>query len=770
MDYTSAETRLKTLLATCAIVMLAGAAAAAYFFVVRTREDQLLLLFTPLLLACFSVLAKVAAGGIRKNESYAGLLLLGLFGIGVYSAIRFVMELSRHTPARTFGIYAVCALLLYVVIWLAWRAAVNSRFKLRSLSPVQALAYHAVAEAVIGNYRTEGYSFDTTVTDFDDYLTRFQSPGKFQVKMVYTAMQYLPLLYLRLPLSWMGVEDRQAFIKRKFYGAAGILLTIIRSAKQLVYFIYYGSKPNFTSVGYTMFEDRERFRIMPKEPEPEKLTVTRGGAARELETDICVIGSGAAGAVVAYNLAKLTGKRVMILEKGEYRVPQEEFTNIEPQMIGMLYKDGGLEMTQDADLAVLQGICLGGSTTINNGICFRTPAEVLTEWERLGARINRDRLEQHFTTVEEIIKARMIDSATPPIANMGAQRFFDGATKLHSQGGMPMMEPRWFKTNFGECGGSGYCNLGCKYNRKLSMLLNYLPMAQRLGASIVVDAGVEKVETAGGKATRVHCKTAAGNRFTVKADRVVLAAGAIASSGLLLKSGIRKNVGTRLAFNITTPMMAEFPDTVNSFDGVQMCCYVKGDGYLAETTFNPPGASALSMQGWFETLNERMRKYHRYATAAPVVGSESNGRVKLDLFGNTAIDYDMTDRDFATLKEGMKTVCRIFLAAGADMVLPSSYSDMVIRSEADFGMIDALTTPHEISLSSAHPQGGNPMSDNPEFGAVDTGFRVHGFSNLYVCDASIFPTGVAVNPQLSIMGLATYAAESIAADIQKEAR
>lgn len=758
MEYTASERRLSIVLSICALLLLAGAIITGWLFICRAREDRLLLVLAPVLLLVLGLLAKIAAGGLRRNVIAMDLLLCGLFGVGAFTAVRFIVTWWHHEPDCVFGAYAAGALFLYLVLLLLWRRAVTSRFDLRTLSPTQALSYHALAQTVIGEYRAEGYSFDTTVHDFDDYLTRFQSPVKFSVRLVYTVMQYLPLLYLRLPLTWMGVEDRRRFIKRKFYGATGFLLTIIRSAKQLVYFIYYGTRPSFKSTGYVMFEDRERFRIMPTEPVPPPLDVTYVREPREITADICVIGSGAAGAVVAYNLAKSTGKRVVILEKGRYFNPHEDFTNIEPEMIGSIYRDGGLEMTQDADLAVLQGVCVGGSTAINNGICFRTPPEVLAAWEKLGVRIDRKRLEDHFTEVERIIEAKALSTYTPPITNEGANRFFKGAQREN-------LNPEWFTTNFRECGGSGYCNIGCKYNRKLSMMLNYLPMARKLGVEIFADAGVETIETSNGRAGRVLCRTANGTRFTVKADRVVVAAGAIASSGLLLKSGVRRNVGTRLSFNITTPMMAEFADRINSFDGVQMCCFVKGDGFLLETTFNPPGAAALTMQGWFETLNERMRRYGHFATAAPVVGSEPNGRVKLDLFGNTALDYTMTPGDFLKLKEGMKMACRVFLAAGADLVLPTSYDDMVIRSAADFAKIDAIDRPQVISLSTAHPQGGNPMSDDAAIGVVDSGFRVHGYSNLYVCDASVFPTGVMVNPQLSIMGMATYAAEAIAADI-----
>ena len=66
-----------------------------------------------------------------------------------------------------------------------------------------------------------------------------------------------------------------------------------------------------------------------------------------------------------------------------------------------------------------------------------------------------------------------------------------------------------------------------------------------------------------------------------------------------------------------------------------------------------------------------------------------------------------------------------------------------------------------LTMGTGHPQGGNPMSRSPDRGVVDADFRVHGMENLYVCDASVFPTSLGVNPQMTIFGLAHYAARRI---------
>ena len=110
----------------------------------------------------------------------------------------------------------------------------------------------------------------------------------------------------------------------------------------------------------------------------------------------------------------------------------------------------------------------------------------------------------------------------------------------------------------------------------------------------------------------------------------------------------------------------------------------------------------------------------------------------------------------------------IYFAAGADEALPATFADRPLP-RTDFlrngrvsleaierHMDTIIRAPGDLTLNSSHPQGGNPMSDNRSVGVVDAGCRVHGFRNLFVCDASVFPTSVRINPQLTIMALADY--------------
>ena len=117
----------------------------------------------------------------------------------------------------------------------------------------------------------------------------------------------------------------------------------------------------------------------------------------------------------------------------------------------------------------------------------------------------------------------------------------------------------------------------------------------------------------------------------------------------------------------------------------------------------------------------------------------------------------------------MTLLARLFFAGGATAVYPSTFADVEldaaryapggrgdpirIRTELD----RVIRSARDLTLNSAHPQGGNAMSDDRGYGVVNSRFQVHDRAGLYVCDASVFPTTIGINPQLTIMALADYA-------------
>jgi len=168
------------------------------------------------------------------------------------------------------------------------------------------------------------------------------------------------------------------------------------------------------------------------------------------------------------------------------------------------------------------------------------------------------------------------------------------------------------------------------------------------------------------------------------------------------------------------------------------------------------------MPGWFEQHYRNMRHARNMVGYGVVVGTDRNASLRRAIGGDYRLRYHPTDVDMQHLSRGVEQLARVLLEAGARRVLINTWDAGVFEPGHDIGAIGrAVSDPRFITLASAHPQGGNAMSRRRDLGVVDECFRVHGYDNLHVCDASVIPSSLQVNPQLTIMGLAHYAAQRI---------
>ena len=272
---------------------------------------------------------------------------------------------------------------------------------------------------------------------------------------------------------------------------------------------------------------------------------------------------------------------------------------------------------------------------------------------------------------------------------------------------------------------------------------------------------VERIVHEGGRATGVIGRLPSGDTVMLAADEVVLAAGAINSSWVLQRSGIGGDKpGAAVHFNVNSPLTAEFPEQVDAFDGLQMSHAFEpaGDapGFVLETWFNPPATQALAMPGWFEQHFENMLRYRYMACAGVLTGTTRPARVTATADGPT-IDYKPAARDLHRIVEGLKLLGRAYLAAGATRIMPATFKFHEFRDERAMDALDRYVRDNaDILLTTAHPQSGNAVGE-----VVDEHFRVRGFENLYVTDASVFPSSVTVNPQMTVFGMAWLAANRI---------
>lgn len=472
--------------------------------------------------------------------------------------------------------------------------------------------------------------------------------------------------------------------------------------------------------------------------------------------DVAIVGSGPGGAVMAHEAAK-RGLRTLVLERG----PHVESTGVHDDMqelrtIPRLYKDGGLFMTAEMQMFILQGTCVGGSSVLANMVMMRPAPEVFEAWRRLGAGVTHAMLEPLFDEVE-----RELGVGTPAPTNVSkSSALFKSAAERIG------LRPGYMTKALGACDGCGYCNVACTLGSKRSALSTYLPWARAAGARVLPEANVERVVHRRGRAQALEVRVGRGGEpLRVEAQQFVVSAGAIGSSGLLLQSGVRKNVGSRLAFNAGAMVIGKFPFAVDGWDGDQMTVFLKGDGYVVEATHNPPMSMALTTPGWFAQHSALMKSGHRLGYAGVLVATEPVGRVVHSrAFGHEEVHFTLPKRDLATLQRGIRSVAEVLFEAGVEEVILPNHELSTLHARADCERIaQRVCDTRDFSLGSAHPQGGNPWSTDPQVGVVDDTFAVHGFDNLFVCDASVFPSGVGVNPIETILAVSKHAARLILA-------
>lgn len=468
--------------------------------------------------------------------------------------------------------------------------------------------------------------------------------------------------------------------------------------------------------------------------------------------DLCVIGSGAAGSVIAHRAAR-RGRSVILLEQGPY-VRSSQMNDAEIEMIPRLYKDGGLQMNTAMDMFILQGSCVGGSTTLSNMVMMRAPSEALDEWRRFGAEIDDSALAQSYEVVDAELGTAEADAST---FSGSTRRFVEGARALG-------LSPRRMHKALGNCRGCGNCNIGCSFDAKRSALSTYIPWAEEAGARVLADTEALRIELRGRRAVEVRARsTRTHEPMQIAAKQVVVSAGAIGSSALLLRSGIRRNVGTRVSFNGGSMVIADFDEPLDGYDADQMTWCVHGDGYIIEPTHNPLMSAALTTPGWMGQHLEMMRRQRHLAYAGSLVGTEATGKVvHSHVWGHEETRFQASPSVLDKVRRGLKAAAEVFFAAGAKRVILPTHRFRAIASEREIDEIDRhVVSTKGISFGSAHPQGGNPWSSDPRVGVVDADFAVHGTDNLFVCDASVFPSSVRVNPVATVLALADCAAARI---------
>lgn len=562
------------------------------------------------------------------------------------------------------------------------------------------------------------------------------------------------------------------------------------------------------------------------------------------EYDLCVVGSGASGALIAARAAA-AGKRVIVIETGKWISPDSLVErrydaagelDIAParadRVLKELYKNAGVQLTRGVEelsadplrlllpgprrripprqsMIVLQAQVVGGGPYVNNAIHLEIEEEVWNRWPCHPTAATYRDLHARMQHIKRQLGVNTV--ATERASGLRGLKFAAGA-KL--AGDPALLTPVSILEECNGCGADNSVDPFGMHTGGLHPLRKDGPnsflmraLSADLPAQIAYETSAVAFEfqtLAGGQVAvkqllaldRRGCEPGCcGTRGYVRAKAYALCAGVAASSALLQTSlcqhGLAANgLGEGLNGNVGVPVFAVYDQPIYTGEGdrpepgITQCYFVREsevrdpDGTVhkepvLENWFHFPGTVALALSGWFHEFANAMRKYNHMAIAGMVVptGVRPENRVQPD----GSLDLTLNDSEFELLLRGILRIGRIFFAAttpenGLTVYLPTKAvlldecgQPFVIRSQEQLVQaIDAIRSrgPEYLNLLTSHPQGGNALGT-----VVDpTTFRLkladgQQVENLYLADASIFPAGCEVNPQLTVTALASYAAD-----------
>jgi choline dehydrogenase-like flavoprotein len=599
----------------------------------------------------------------------------------------------------------------------------------------------------------------------------------------------------------MSPEARERYLLSWAHSPMPLRRSAFHGLRKLLTFLAYADpgtdagNPRLDAIGYRRDEPEvaaEPASIRPLRPPFEE------GSADEpmvLDADAVVVGSGAGGGVVAAELAR-AGRSVVVLEAGPF-VDEASMPTDELDAFGRLYLNHGLLTTWDGSVTMLAGTAVGGGTLVNWMTCLPAPAWVRDDWSRShGIEGLADaRWDDDVHAIEDelgVAEATVIPPKDEVILRGAAELGWQAARTQRNATG---------------CGDCGSCPFGCRRGTKRSGIRAHLAAAQAAGARIVPRARVIRVLLAPGSegaAVGVESNVlwtdpesgepaADGRmrRLVVRAPTVVVAAGALRTPAILEGSGLEHPaIGRNLRLHPVPIIAGLYPQQIDMWRGtmqaansIQFAQPSPGNnGYVIESAPGHPGLLALALP-WEGTdaHADVMLRSRRIGPLIAVTRDGGEGRTSLTKAGRVRVDYRLDRAGVSTLRHGLVSMARLARAAGAVEIVAvgtrplwhvrgghevGDEGDAFARFVADLESFDL--SPNRGSVFSAHQMGTARMGADPRGHPCDPWGRVRRdggadrvVRGLYVADGSLFPTGLGVNPMITIMVLARRVSRTI---------
>jgi choline dehydrogenase-like flavoprotein len=310
------------------------------------------------------------------------------------------------------------------------------------------------------------------------------------------------------------------------------------------------------------------------------------------------------------------------------------------------------------------------------------------------------------------------------------------------------------------------------------MLVTYLPWASELGATILSSTRAETFEVDNRRITAVNAVAVEdggeAKPVRVKGGLVVVAAGAVQTPLLFQRNKIGNSsgqIGSNFACHPSLAVFGEHEKDVYAWVGATISAHagdienpLKG-GYLLEAGMVGPVVTSTWVDGGIgREFVDFMQRSKKFQAAVTLIHDHNVGRVYLE-GDRKQIEYDIDDRDFESVREALRGAARMYFAAGARRVyLPTTRRTTIERADDVDSVINGLQNgKHMYRLTSYHPQGTMRMGADAAKSVVGPDGRCHDLDNVYVPDASLFPSSLLVNPQLTVYGMASYISDRILA-------
>lgn len=570
-----------------------------------------------------------------------------------------------------------------------------------------------------------------------------------------------PVAFTRL-----GAQDRADAYRRMLSHPSGKIRHGAAALKALVALLWVtteaGDRPDsWTAMGYPGPDG-----AAPSAPPTIETVQVDPGAT--LRCDVVVVGSGAGGGVAAGVLAA-AGLRVVVLEAGGAH-DVGDFSHLEADTYRRMYLDGALNTTYDGSMTMLAGATLGGGTVVNYTTAFPTPDPLREDWDRLAGFDGVFTGEDFAISLDEVSRVLGVNtdfgtpSARDQILERGLSRLGWHVDEMprNAAGCVPA-----------EC---GYCTMGCRIGAKSSTLATYLSDAVAGGARVVTGARVDGVLAGHNRVEGVVARVD-GGRLEVRARAVVLAAGALSTPAILLRSGLDGwPVGRYLHLHPVTAVWGRFEETTAPWSGVLQTRYSdqfadldgEGHGLKFETAPLHPLFPAAFI-GWEDGLSYKrdVLGLGHLGVVGILLRDRDPGRVVIRRDGTPAWRYKISQYDQGHIRHGVHRAAEVLEAAGATEMVSSTVRAVHWRRGSSIerfkSSVDAIGYgPHRTTYFSFHQMSSARMGADPATSVVDGANRVHGTPGLYVMDSSCFPDASGVNPMLTIAAIAHRGANLLA--------